>query len=337
MRRLSRVQGVARGAGGLGRAVRIVLSILLLLLLVPGWSGDTRLPLLDRDTQLSATPIAVAPAQRRFGRLTLIGALVLKSEAPAFGGFSAIAVGRARVTLLSDGGNWIRFGIRHGGLVDARAGFLPNGPGTGWEKRDRDSESLAIDPASGAMWVGFEGANAIWRYAPGFARAEARVRPPGMRGWPVNGGAETLVRLRDGRFLTIAERGVKRRYPRPALVFSGDPTTGVRPWLFGYRPPNGYDPSDATELPNGDLLVLNRRFSLPFRFSAKLTVVPRGAIRPGRIVQGREIATLGAPALGENWEGVAITREDDATIVWLVSDKDEALLQRTVLAKFRLD
>lgn len=317
--------------------MRIFLSILLLLLLVPGWSGDTRLPLLDRDTRLRAVPIAVDSAERRFGRLTLIGALVLKSEAPAFGGFSAIAVRGGRVTLLSDGGNWIRFGIRHGALIDARAGFLPEGPGTGWEKRDRDSESLAIDPATGTMWAGFEGANAIWRYTPGFARAEARVRPEKMRGWPVNGGAETLVRLRDGRFLAIAERGAKRRYPRPALVFPGDPTTGVRPWLFGYRPPTGYDPSDAAELPNGDLLVLNRRFSLPFRFSTKLTVVPRSAIRRGWIVQGREIAILGTPALGENWEGVAITREGEATIVWLVSDEDEALLQRTVLAKFRLD
>lgn len=316
--------------------MRIFLSILLLLLLVPGWSGETRLPLLDRDTRLRAVPIAVDPAQRRFGRLTLIGALVLKSDAPAFGGFSAIAVRDGRVTLLSDGGNWIRFGIRGGGLFDARAGFLPDGPGTGWEKRDRDSESLAIDPATGTMWVGFEGANAIWRYASGFVRAGARVRPFEMRDWPVNGGAETLVRLRDGRFLTIAERGAKRRYPRPALVFSGDPTTGMKPWSFGYRPPAGHDPSDATELPNGDLLVLNRRFSLPFRFSVKLTVVPRGSIRPGRIVEGREIATLGQPALGENWEGVAITREGDATIVWLVSDEDEPLLQRTVLAKFRL-
>lgn len=319
-----------------GVAVRlppILLSVLLVLGAVPPWSGKERLPLLDRSAELKATAVAVA--QRRYGPLTLIGVYELTSEAPAFGGFSAVAVQGKRLLLLSDGGNWASFAIHRGRLEDARAGFLGDGPGTGWEKRDRDSESLVLD-RSGRAWIAFESAGAIFRYAADFARAETMQRPAAMRRWPSNGGPESMARLPDGRFVVIAERGPKRRLPRPGLIFACDPAVPTcRPGRFGYRPPAGYDPSDAAVLPNGDLLVLTRRWRFPMRFTAKLTLVPARALRPGRIVTGREIATFDGP-LGENFEGIAVAREGGHTVLWMVSDRDEPLVQRTLLAKFRI-
>ncbi|MEG8047659.1 esterase-like activity of phytase family protein [Sphingomonas aerolata] len=109
------------------------------------------------------------------------------------------------MTLLSDGGNIVRFHIgddwRPAGIGFAA---LPGGPGQGWSKRDRDSESLTIDAATGTAWVGFEYWNAVGRYAAGadgtlLARFEGMVRPRAMREWPDNGGPESMVRLRDGR------------------------------------------------------------------------------------------------------------------------------------------
>ena len=339
MCRLSCVQASVGRWGRYRRGVRFLASILLVLLFVPAWTGEGRLPLFDRPVQIEASPLPLQALPRRFGRLTLVGAMRLEGDSPAFGGFSALSVRGGRVTMLSDGGNWASFAIRRGNPVAVEAGALPYGPGTGWLKRDRDSESLAVDPATGRIWIGFERANAIWRYAPGFARAEAQVRPPEMRGWPDNAGPETLVRLRDGGFVIVAERGKKRRYARPGLLFARDPVANVgeKPLKFTFRPPPGYDPSDAVELPNGDLLVLVRRFALPFRFSAKLVILPRRAIRAGKEIAGREIATLADGVFAENWEGVALTREQGHTMVWLVSDRDTALLQHTVLAKFRLD
>lgn len=318
--------------------LRLFASIFLVLLLVPGWTGETRLVLFDRAVAVHAERVRIKPGAIRFGRLTFVAAYRLTSASAAFAGFSALSVRGGRVLMLSDGGNWVSFTLAQGAASAVRAGALPAGPGTGWEKRDRDSESLAIDPATGRMWVGFEGANAIWRYAPGFAQAEGRVRPPAMRRWAPNTGAETLVRLRDGRFLTIAERGRKRRYPRPGLVFARDPVAGApAPLRFAFRPPAGYDPSDAAELPDGDLLVLTRRFDWPFRFTAKLVVVPRRAIVAGTLVKGREIATLAGGVFAENWEGLAITRAGGRTFVWLVCDRDVPVLQHTTLAVFRLD
>ncbi|WP_375288607.1 esterase-like activity of phytase family protein [Sphingomonas sp.] len=326
--------GGRRASGYERRRVRLLLSILLVLMFVPTWSGEVRLPLLDRDAKLTAVRLPLA--QRRYGRLTLIGVYRLSSEAPAFGGFSAIALHQGRLVLLNDGGNWVSFAIRHGRPIDALMGFLPDGPRIGWEKSDRDSESLVLDPQSGRAWIGFESANAIWRYAPGLRRGDGEVRPQAMRRWRQNGGAESMARLPDGRFVVIAERGPKRRLPRPGLIFDCDPVAGCTPQRFGYRPPAGYDPSDAAALPNGDLLVLTRQWRPPVRFTAKLTLVRRADLRAGKVVTGREIATLDGP-LAENWEGLAVTREGGATMLWMVSDEDEPLVQRTLLAKFRLD
>jgi len=335
--------------------MRVLFVILAVLLIVPGWSGEERLALLGTRPQLTATRVDLDPAdpaRRRLGALTYLGGVSLRSLDPAFGGYSALTVVRRpdgdRFTLLSDGGNAVAFTM--GGDWRPRAlrfRNLPAGPGIGWEKRDRDSESMALDPATGRIWVGFESYNAIWRYAPGFARADAQRMPRSMAAWPDNGGPESLARLPDGRFLVISEemhvprqrwRGpeAERLHSREALLFPGDPIV-TRPLRFAYMPYGRYDPADATALPNGDLLVLDRAFRLPYRFSNRLSLIPAAMIRPGAVVSGRLLATLDSPLIHDNFEGVAMTREGEATIVWLVSDDNQSLLQRTLLLKFRLD
>jgi hypothetical protein len=323
--------------------VRLLLSILLVLLFVPGYATVPPGPRLKASGRMIVRPVQLDtrdPARRRIGRLTYLGGIALSSADPAFGGFSSLAVAGDRFTLLGDGGSFITFRMGADWRIgDLRFGILPDGPGTGWQKADRDSESMAVDPASGRIWVGFENYNALWRYAPGFSRAQARARPRAMAHWPVNGGPESLVRLGDGRFIVLGETA-RWRHERAhaALSFAGDPVAGPDSgFRFSYAPPSGYDPSDAAELPDGDLLVLNRRFALPYDFTAILTIVPRAGIGPGKTVRGTPIARFAAPVIHDNFEGVAVTREGEATIVWLVSDDNQSLLQRSLLLKFRLD
>lgn len=323
--------------------MRALLVVLLVLMLVPGWTGAVRLDLLGTDARVEARRVLLDrgdPARTRVGALTFLGGASLTSPDPAFGGFSSLSIRGERVTLLSDGGNVVRFRLDDRWHV-SQAAFanLPAGPGTGWEKADRDSESMAVDPDSGRRWVGFENSNEIWRFAPDFARAERRVAPAAMRNWYANGGPETLVRRRDGSFVVISETAPPRaRGRRAALVFAGDPTLRPVPaFSFWYQPPRGYDVSDAAELPDGRLVVVNRRFELPYRFVAKLTLVDRSAIRAGATVTGHEIATLVPPLIHDNFEGVAVTREMGATVLWLVSDDNQIALQRSLLLKFRLN
>lgn len=323
--------------------MRILVSVLLLLLFVPSWSGDVHLPLMGRNPSVTLSRVTLDPAnaaRRRVGALVWLGGVRLTSPDHAFGGFSALHVAGDRFTLLSDGGNLVRFRLdSRWRASDVRFADLRQGPGRGWEKKDRDSESLAIDPATGAAWVGFENSNELWRYDPGFTRALAHVAPPTMRNWPINGGAEAMTLLPGGGMVAIDEtvpwaggRG------RAGIVFTGDPITAPRRgFRFGYVPPAGYDPSDMTVLPDGRLLVLNRAFALPLSFATKLTVIERAALKPGATVTGREIATLAAPLIHDNFEGVSVVREGNATIVWLVSDDNQLWLQRSLLLKFRLE
>ena len=310
---------------------------------VPGWTGEERLASLGDRADVTAVRVPLDPqdhARRRLGALTYLGGVALDSADRAFGGFSSLTVAGDRVTLLSDAGNIVRFRLDGRGRVgDAAFARLPAGPGTGWDKRDRDSEAMAVDPRSGQRWVAFERANAIWRYGGDFTRAERMVRPRAMREWRSNGGPESMARLHDGRFVVIAETARRGQGPgRDALVFAGDPTLVERP-AFGFRylPPEGFDPSDMTQLPDGRLLVLNRWWGLPLRFASALTVIDPAAMRPGAVVRGREIARLGAPLVSGNFEGVAATVEASKTIVWLATDNDVSASRPSLLLKFRLD
>lgn len=322
--------------------MRILLSILIVLIFLPDWSGTPRLPLLGPNPHFRVEPVTLDPDDpkvQRVGDLVWLGGVVLKSSDPEFGGFSSLHIAGDRFTLLSDGGDIVRFTMgRHWRIHHQTFAELPAGPGTGWSKRDRDSESMSVDPKTGAIWVGFESFNQFWRYDSTFRHAEAHVAPPTMRNWPENEGPEAMTLLPGGGMATIAEtkpwRGQKGR---GGIVFYGDPVEHPRRgFRFNYIPPDGYDVSDMTILPDGNWLILNRRFAWA-RFSNVLTVVDPAQVRPGASVRGREIATLAAPLIHDNFEGVAITREAGATIVWLVSDDNQFFLQRSLLLKFKLD
>lgn len=316
--------------------------VLAVLMLVPGWTGYERLALLGRPATVHATRMPLDPgdpARRRVGRLTFMGGVMLTSPDRAFGGFSALALDRGVFTLLSDGGNVVRLRLGSDGRVQgATFGDLAGGPNTGWRKEDRDSESLALDPRTGTAWVGLEHYNAIWRFGPGLTGVGQGVRPAAMRRWTRNGGPESLLRRRDGSFIAIQEEATHGSGTRDVVVWRGDPVAHPdAAYHLRYRPPPGYDPADATELPDGRLLILNRGWRFPLRFANVLEVVARAAIRPGAVVRGQHVATIDAPLTRDNFEGVAATTERGHTILWLVSDDNRVPAERTLLMKFRLD
>lgn len=320
------------------------LAVLAGLSLFVSWSGENGIERVRPAARVSATPVPLAesgPGRRRVGALAYLGGVRLTADDPAFGGYSSLMVLGDRFTLLSDLGGVLHFTLGAGWRPRAvRFADLPAGPRTGWTKRDRDSESMTVDPATGRVWVGFEQFNQIWRYGPGFAPPAQGVAPVAMAGWKDNGGAESMVRLRDGRFVAISEttRPPGGGTGRDALLWSGDPVAQPVPaFRFVYHPAPGFDPSDMTQLPDGRLLVLERRFQLPFRWSNRLVLVDPAAIRPGAAVTGQAVATLKAPLIHDNFEGVAAVREGEATILWLVSDDNQLPIQRTLLLKFRLE
>ncbi|MBV9841434.1 MAG: esterase-like activity of phytase family protein [Sphingomonadaceae bacterium] len=300
------------------------------------------LALLAPPPRLTATPVAIDPHDRahvRIGELSYLGGWVLRSQDRRFGGISSMTVQGDRIAALSDTSFvfWLRANATGVALDGIQS--LPAVPNGGTDKIDRDSESSAIDPATGRIWVGFETTNQIWRYAPGYAAGEAHAAPRDMAKWPGNLGAETIVRLRDGRFLVMEETGaVRPDGANMGLLFPGDPTApGVKPIVFAYRPPAGFAITDGVQLPSGHILLLHRRFSLSGGIEAALTVFDPAQIVPDALLQGRNIAYLAAPLTVDNMEALAITREGGRDVLWIASDDNYSPVQRSLLLRFAFD
>jgi hypothetical protein len=285
-------------------------------------------------TWVSFAPVpldAGDPTRIQLGRLRFLGGWSLTSNDPRFGGLSSLHIEAGEALAFSDAGWMTRFPLP-GRTSTARGEIraLADGPGAPGRKKDRDIESMAVE--GNQVWLGFEHANAVWRYDRPSWRSETGAAPALMRSWPANRGPEALVRLADGRFLVFAEG---RGHGGPLLLFQGDPAVpGTRVLPLFYRPPDGYRATDATQLPDGRLLVLNRRFRLLEGVSAKLIVVNLGSPAPGAVLQGSEIADLHRPVTVDNMEGLSVTEEGGRTIVWLTSDDNYSPLQRTLLLKF---
>lgn len=319
------------------RILRLLPVILLVLLTVGG--VRTIYPSSSQHIALRPLTLDLAhPGPRRVGDLIFLNAWELGSNNEDFGGISALtALADGRFIGVSDAGTLIGFGLTRDDRVDRPfIAPLPDSRGPQATYKDRDSEGIAYDAASGQFWVSYEANHAIRRFSRSFARSTGTVRPREMQSWPSNKGAECIIRLVDGRFMIISE-SLEDDDSHQALLLSGDPVEpGTDIARFTYRPPAGYRVTDGTQLPDGRLLILNRWVGLPNGFAAKLALVDTDSIEKGAAVSGQVIATLSSPLLVDNMEGIAISRDGANVIVWLISDNNFSIFQRTLLMKFRL-
>ena len=316
------------------------LAALLLIYVMGGPRSSSLTPIFVERVTIVSVPVALQPddpARTRAGQLTLLAGWKLSSQSSQFGGWSALDIDDDRVTAIGDYGSVLRFRLtRFGRAVDARIDPLPAGCGRADDKRQRDSESLARVPDG--WWVGFEVDNRLCKVTPDFIQAKTVVHPQSMARWHHANGPEAMVPLADGRLLVFAERAPKGTALRPLLVFDGDPADArTKVMARSYVPPIGYSPTDAAQLPDGRILVLNRRFGVADRFTSALVVIDAGALDSDKPVSGTIVAGLAPPTLHDNFEGLAVTVEDGRPIVWMLSDDNFMSWQGTYLLKFALD
>lgn len=283
-----------------------------------------------RSIALRFAPIALT-GLRMTPQVRAIGAWHVTSSNSGFGGVSAMAVENRRLIMLSDTGLVIDvlpdFANRR--ATGTISGVAPD-CGYDGQKMSRDSESLAVDPATGVRWIGFEHRNVICRIDPRQPGSARFVAPSAMRKWPKTGGAEAMARLDDGRFVAIAERPRGGGRSSPVAVFDRDPLDRkalVAAKLF--VPPKRHRPTDLVELPAGALLALTRFYRPPFAFDGRLIVIDRKAQRSFRMA-GVTIARFTAP-LDENFEALAVTSAQGRTYVWAMTDDNFMPFQRTIL------
>lgn len=330
---------------GGSRMQRIAIILILFIALMNGRHGTSEPPASFDSLVVQARSLMAdrGVAGQDYGPLRLKGAWQLTSHHPAFGGISSLLVREDGGFIgLSDTGE--AFGFRVSGSEGE--GFvtpLPRRP----EEMDVprwkwDSESMTTDPATGRIWVGFEGLQRICRYAPGFAAIEACKHPREMKHWDITRSIESLVRFSDGRFMAIAEGTYGPDKANDVLLWQGDPTDPATPppVHLQYYGPTGYRPTDALWLGGDRLLVLNRRLTVFDGFTAKLVIVRLPRLVKGARLVGEEIADFSPPRLTDNLEALALSHEGDENggkpMLWVASDDNHLFLQRSLLLKFAL-
>jgi hypothetical protein len=301
--------------------------------------------------EVNARPLAsFDPRDRshvRFGSLQYRSGLVLTSSFRGFGGLSGLRLDARgeRFISFSDKGSWftghiVYQGSEMTGLADVEAAPMMGADGRpitarGWF----DSESIALDGSF--VYIGLERVNQVLRFdfSKGFTRAlgEVVAMPPAVRKLPFNKGLEALVFVPKGMplagtLIAMSERGLDPAGNLIAFLVGG-PTPGQ----FSVRRTNDYDISDATLLPSGELLVLERKFSLLSGVGIRIRRIALESLAPGAVVDGPSIfdADLGQEI--DNMEGIDshVTPEGD-TVLTLISDDNFSLIQRTLLLQFTL-
>ena len=320
-------------------------AVLLLLVACTAPPDGVAEPAPAEPLHITAQPVMLNvhdAGQNRVGRLIYRGGISLTSGDGRFGGWSDITItpDGARLVAISDRGFWFDAEMvydeagRLTHLDRGRIGPLVNLGGWPMRLLTGDAEGLAAAP-DGSFFISFERRHRVWRYPPAeppFSVLPGVVPvPPGTEDMPDNGGIEAMVWLPGGRLLALAE-----------AFYDGSDNVGWigdgRQWQrLTYVAGPDFKPTGATLLPDGDILVLERRFTRFGVPGARLVKVAVQDVRPGVRLVGAELARIEPPLSLDNFEGVAARRGPGGeTFIYLMSDDNYFFLQRTLLLMFEL-
>ena len=281
------------------------------------------------------------PGRAAVGALEFLGGVRVSSTDPSFGGLSGLRVDPTGRELLAvtDRGSWFTATVTYDadgrltGLADAELRPMMGIDDKVLLPPWSDSESIA--EVDGAVYVAFERRNRLYRYgppqAPWVVRPEWLWFPEALAEGPRNGGIEALAELADGRILAISE-AMSRGEGRAAWILDGQSAVELT-----IAAVDGFQPTGAAMLPNGDVLLLERRFRLLGGFAARLRRIAVSELVPGAAILGTEVATLAPPLSADNFEAVAaVPLPGGGVLVLVLSDDNFSALQRTLLLAFRL-
>ncbi len=306
-----------------------------------------------KSIMVEAKPVifdALDPARTSFGRLQWRGGLVLSSGYKKFGGFSGLVLNKNgnKMVAVSDRGKWMSARLLYkdgylAGVENVLIGSLLNKKsrpfrGKGW----RDSESIVSLKGRGdlsELLVSFERKHRILKYSYGAKGLRARARrvktPKAIKKLDYNKGLEAIAVFgkktpHKGAIIALGER-------------STDAGGNIKGWILGgkYKGAlsvlrrNAFDITDADTLPNGDLLILERKMTLMGGPRFRIRRIASGDIRPGAILDGEVLIDAGLRNTIDNMEGLAVHRTPAGEWrITLISDDNFSIIQRTLLLQF---
>ena len=280
------------------------------------------------------------PDRTRVGQVRFLGGLQLRSTDPRFGGLSGARVSAdgKRLITVSDRGWWVELdlGLEQGvpaRVEAARITPLVDAGGNPLTGSDGDAEALELFP-DGSWVVAFERNHRLWRYPEGPAspRALAFDVPADLRKAPWNQGAEAIAALPDRRMVVLTEGAFDHQ--RRLKGWVGVPGTRWDP--IRVTQTGILHPTDLGVLPDGDLLLLERRFTWLGGAGARLSRIPLAALAAGAPIEPEELVELGFDLTIDNMEALAVVPGSDPARFYVLSDDNYSAAQRTLLLVFEL-
>lgn len=286
--------------------------------------------------------------QKLFGKLEFIGGIEMSSSNALLGAISSIRFRPDRKSFLAvmDTGHWVEGEIerdekgRLAGTSNLTVTSMIDANGLSEQIKERmDCEGLAL--RNGQVLASYEVFHRVDVYPdPGFARSgpiatlPTGIPPKSLRR---NRGLETIaVAPQDGPLagaaVAVSEMSFDAAGHLLAAVMDG-PRKGV----FGVVQKAPFAVTDGAFLPDGDLLILERRFSFAEGIGMQIRRIKGGDIKPGAAVDGEIILQADMGDQIDNMEGLDVVVEPDSDIrVIIVSDDNHSILERNLMLEFRL-
>ncbi|TPK98592.1 MULTISPECIES: esterase-like activity of phytase family protein [unclassified Mesorhizobium] len=306
---------------------------------------------LVETVEISARPISqfhVGHDETRFGPLEFVGGLEMTSPARDFGALSAFRFLKPGSDFIgvADTGFWFFGTITHGadkrpsGVSNFRMQQMVDASGRPTDRKwEVDAEGLAV--RDGIATVGFERDQRV---------AQFKIDPDDMKA-PIrqldylvpakelrqNRGFETVTHANPygqhaGSLVVVSERSLDEAGNVYAAIIEG-PHKGV----FTVRRDGEFDITDGAFLPDGDLLLLERSFSLARGVKMRLRRIHGESVEKGAIADGPVLMEADMGYQIDNMEGLDVwTRDDGALMVSLISDDNHSILQRNLYLEFIL-
>ncbi|WP_315919057.1 esterase-like activity of phytase family protein [Mesorhizobium sp. SP-1A] len=294
------------------------------------------------------TQFRIGHDEARFGPLEFVGGLEMTAAARDFGGLSAFRFLKPGSEFIgvADTGFWFFGAIlrdaegRPAGIADFSMQQMVDKMGRPIDRKwEADAEALAVK--GDVATVGFERDHRV---------AQFRIDRSDMKGpfrlldflVPVrelrkNRGFETVAYAAadgplKGSAVVVSEKSLDAEGNMFAAVLDG-PRKGV----FTVRRSGEFDITDGAFLPDGDLLVLERSFSILGGLRMQMRRLDRDSIGKGRLADGPVLMQADLGYQIDNMEGLDVWRRGDgATMVSLISDDNQSILQRSLYLEFIL-
>lgn len=326
-----------------------VIATILLAIACPSFAEER--PRVE-PVEVTARPIAnfrIGSSESRFGHLEFIGGLEMSSSTADLGAMSAFRFRTPGASFVgvADTGFWFYGDVERDaaqkpvGIRDFRMVQMTNKAGEPIsEKWEVDAEGLAV--RGDEAFVGFERQHRITHFrlekdlsTTELGQVDFLVPRNELR---QNRGFEAVTfspvdSPNQGALVVVSEKSLDKAGNIFAAVLSG-PRKGI----FTVKRDDEFDITDGAFLPGGDLLLLERSFSIARGVGMRLRRIPADRIAGGSQAADGEILLQANMAYQiDNMEAMDVwTRADGATMVSIMSDDNHSMLQRNLYLEFRL-